>query len=195
MDHRRPGFVRYLLHSFQTNPDGAISVSQVAGAATRAGTDPRLFRVRAPYPRWCAGHGAAPGASWERAIPERDPSAPIPEVYTRQPIYYISNRFSVVGPDAVVQWPGYSSVIDFELEIAIIIGKKARTSRWRTRRPTYSATRSSTTSRHATSKVWKCVAVSARRRARALTAAMRSVRGSSRRTRSPIPARSGRGRR
>lgn len=62
----------------------------------------------------------------KREIPRRDASAPIPEVYARQPIYYISNRFSVVGPDAVVQWPGYSSVIDFELEIAVIIGKRGK---------------------------------------------------------------------
>ncbi|MCC6949145.1 MAG: fumarylacetoacetate hydrolase family protein [Bradyrhizobiaceae bacterium] len=50
-------------------------------------------------------------------------SREIPEIYHKQPIYYISNRFSVVGPDAVVRWPRYSNVMDFELEIAIVIGK------------------------------------------------------------------------
>jgi len=50
----------------------------------------------------------------------------IPDIYRKQPIYYISNRFSVVGPDAVVTWPRYSSVMDFELEIAIVIGKSGK---------------------------------------------------------------------
>jgi 2-keto-4-pentenoate hydratase/2-oxohepta-3-ene-1,7-dioic acid hydratase in catechol pathway len=51
------------------------------------------------------------------------PEASVPEVYRAQPIWYISNRFSVVGHDAVVRWPAYSRVMDFELEVAIVIGK------------------------------------------------------------------------
>ena len=55
------------------------------------------------------------------SAPCRTPS--VPEVYRAQPIWYISNRFSVVGHDAVVRWPAYSRVMDFELEVAIVIGK------------------------------------------------------------------------
>lgn len=51
------------------------------------------------------------------------PAASVPEVYRAQPIWYISNRFSVAGHDAVVRWPAYSRVMDFELEVAIVIGK------------------------------------------------------------------------
>ena len=51
------------------------------------------------------------------------PEAAVPEVYRAQPVWYISNRFSVVGHDAVVRWPAYSRVMDFELEVAIVIGK------------------------------------------------------------------------
>ena len=51
------------------------------------------------------------------------PAATVPDVYREQPIWYISNRFSVVGNDAVVRWPAYSRVMDFELEVAIVIGK------------------------------------------------------------------------
>ncbi|HEY1932390.1 MAG TPA: fumarylacetoacetate hydrolase family protein [Acetobacteraceae bacterium] len=51
-------------------------------------------------------------------------SAPaVPDVYREQPVWYISNRFSVVGHDAIVRWPAYSRVMDFELEVAIVIGK------------------------------------------------------------------------
>ncbi len=48
----------------------------------------------------------------------------VPQTYKDRPIYYISNRFSVVGPDATVTWPRYSQVMDFELEFAAIIGAR-----------------------------------------------------------------------
>ncbi|WP_244564165.1 fumarylacetoacetate hydrolase family protein [Rhizobium sp. RU36D] len=54
------------------------------------------------------------------------PLADIPPVYLQQPIYYITNRFSVVGPDADVVWPAYSRIMDFELEFAAVIGRKGR---------------------------------------------------------------------
>jgi 2-keto-4-pentenoate hydratase/2-oxohepta-3-ene-1,7-dioic acid hydratase in catechol pathway len=47
----------------------------------------------------------------------------IPEVWYQQPIYYKANRFSVVGPDAEVRWPAYSQLLDYELELACVIGK------------------------------------------------------------------------
>lgn len=47
----------------------------------------------------------------------------VPDVWYRQPIYYKSNRFSVVGPDAEIRWPSYSNLMDFELELACVIGR------------------------------------------------------------------------
>ena len=50
-------------------------------------------------------------------------AAPLGElapVYSQIPIYYITNRMIVVGPDATVAWPRYSDVMDYELEIGII---------------------------------------------------------------------------
>lgn len=47
----------------------------------------------------------------------------IPEVWYDQPIYYKANRMNVVGPGATVQWPAYADILDYELEIACIIGK------------------------------------------------------------------------
>ena len=46
----------------------------------------------------------------------------IPPVWYEQPIYYKANRFSVVGPDADVRWPAYAELLDYELELACIIG-------------------------------------------------------------------------
>lgn len=48
------------------------------------------------------------------------------ETFRRQPIYYKANRMSVVGIDDVVEWPAYSRAMDFELEWACYIGRKAR---------------------------------------------------------------------
>jgi 2-keto-4-pentenoate hydratase/2-oxohepta-3-ene-1,7-dioic acid hydratase in catechol pathway len=50
----------------------------------------------------------------------------VPPVYRQIPIYYISNRFSVVGPDTTVEWPRYSELMDFELEFGVFIGKRGK---------------------------------------------------------------------
>lgn len=47
----------------------------------------------------------------------------IPPVWYEQPIYYKANRFSVVGPDTDVAWPRYAELLDYELELACVIGK------------------------------------------------------------------------
>ncbi len=50
----------------------------------------------------------------------------IPAVWYQQPIYYKANRFSVNGPDSDVVWPSYSQVMDYELELACVIGSGGR---------------------------------------------------------------------
>jgi 2-keto-4-pentenoate hydratase/2-oxohepta-3-ene-1,7-dioic acid hydratase in catechol pathway len=47
----------------------------------------------------------------------------VPAVWYEQPIYYKANRFSVVGPDAEVRWPAYAQLLDYELELACVIGR------------------------------------------------------------------------
>jgi 2-keto-4-pentenoate hydratase/2-oxohepta-3-ene-1,7-dioic acid hydratase in catechol pathway len=60
------------------------------------------------------------------AILPAAPDAPIDPVYRARPIYYLTNRMSVRGPDSVVAWPSYSRVADFELELAVVIGRTGR---------------------------------------------------------------------
>lgn len=50
----------------------------------------------------------------------------VPPVYRQLPVYYITNRFSVVGPETTVIWPRYSELMDFELEFGIYIGKRGK---------------------------------------------------------------------
>jgi 2-keto-4-pentenoate hydratase/2-oxohepta-3-ene-1,7-dioic acid hydratase in catechol pathway len=48
------------------------------------------------------------------------------ETFRRRPIWYKANRFAVVGPDTTVHWPKYSSVMDYECEMAAVIGTRGR---------------------------------------------------------------------
>jgi len=44
--------------------------------------------------------------------------------FYEQPIYYKSNRFSVVGPDHDVRMPSYTDRFDYELEWGVFIGRQ-----------------------------------------------------------------------
>ena len=60
---------------------------------------------------------------------EPDPAslrAPIADVNLAQPIFYISNRFNVVGHDADIEWPAYSQWLDYEGEFGVFIGRKGK---------------------------------------------------------------------
>lgn len=44
-----------------------------------------------------------------------------PEWY-EQPVYYKGNPRSIIGPDAVIPWPAFTRKLDFEFEIAAVVG-------------------------------------------------------------------------
>ncbi|WP_417678501.1 fumarylacetoacetate hydrolase family protein [Pseudodonghicola sp.] len=50
----------------------------------------------------------------------------VPDIYKAQPIFYITNRFSVAGHEDRIVWPAYSDYMDYELEVAVVIGKRGR---------------------------------------------------------------------
>ncbi len=45
------------------------------------------------------------------------------EIFLRRPSWYKSNRFSVIGTDQEVNWPQYSSYVDYEHELACVLWK------------------------------------------------------------------------
>jgi 2-keto-4-pentenoate hydratase/2-oxohepta-3-ene-1,7-dioic acid hydratase in catechol pathway len=49
-----------------------------------------------------------------------------PPVWYRQPIYYKSNRFSVIGHGTDIEWPDYSEWMDYELEFGIVLGRSGK---------------------------------------------------------------------
>jgi len=42
------------------------------------------------------------------------------------PIFYYSNTSSIFGPDETIPYPAYSSALDYELEVACVIGQRGR---------------------------------------------------------------------
>ena len=64
------------------------------------------------------------GNAAELARLEAEPLPELPEIYRKQPIYYITNRFSVQGTNTTVKWPRYSKVMEYELEFGVITKNK-----------------------------------------------------------------------
>jgi len=47
----------------------------------------------------------------------------LPESYYAVPFYWKGNPNSTIGPEAEIPWPSYASELDYELEIAAVIGR------------------------------------------------------------------------
>ena len=48
----------------------------------------------------------------------------VPEEWYKFPIFYFSNPNSIFGPDDIIPYPSYTQAMDYELEIAVVIGKE-----------------------------------------------------------------------
>jgi 2-keto-4-pentenoate hydratase/2-oxohepta-3-ene-1,7-dioic acid hydratase in catechol pathway len=51
---------------------------------------------------------------------------PMPEAWYKIPVYYKGNHRALLGPKDYVIWPRYTQKLDYELELACIIGKQGR---------------------------------------------------------------------
>jgi 2-keto-4-pentenoate hydratase/2-oxohepta-3-ene-1,7-dioic acid hydratase in catechol pathway len=61
-------------------------------------------------------------AQWEKMTGK--PAAGVPDVWYQRPTWYKCNRFSFVGHEAEVVWPPYAELMDFECELACVIGRR-----------------------------------------------------------------------
>jgi 2-keto-4-pentenoate hydratase/2-oxohepta-3-ene-1,7-dioic acid hydratase in catechol pathway len=52
--------------------------------------------------------------------------ADIPDAWYHVPAYYKGDPDTVAGPDADVLWPDYCDKFDFELELAIVVGRRGK---------------------------------------------------------------------
>ncbi|MBK9293499.1 MAG: fumarylacetoacetate hydrolase family protein [Oligoflexia bacterium] len=53
-------------------------------------------------------------------------NAPVPQEWYEMPVYYKGSCDSIIGPDDEVLWPSYTQKLDYELELAAVIGKKGK---------------------------------------------------------------------
>jgi 2-keto-4-pentenoate hydratase/2-oxohepta-3-ene-1,7-dioic acid hydratase in catechol pathway len=60
--------------------------------------------------------------TWEKRTGK--PSAPVSPVWYQRPTWYKCNRMSVVGHETDVRWPPFSELMDYELELACVIGRR-----------------------------------------------------------------------
>jgi 2-keto-4-pentenoate hydratase/2-oxohepta-3-ene-1,7-dioic acid hydratase in catechol pathway len=51
---------------------------------------------------------------------------PVPEAWNRIPVYFKGNRRTVVGPGDVVVWPSSTEQLDYECEVAAVVGPGGR---------------------------------------------------------------------
>lgn len=52
--------------------------------------------------------------------------SPVPPYWYEAPVYYKGNHRSIIGPDSECRWPSFTQRLDFELEMAMIVGRKGR---------------------------------------------------------------------
>ena len=50
----------------------------------------------------------------------------VPSYWYEAPIYYKGNHRALLGPDEECAWPSYTERLDFELELAMVIGRRGR---------------------------------------------------------------------
>lgn len=50
----------------------------------------------------------------------------IPKEWYEFPVYYKGNPNSFIGTNQVIPWPSYSALLDYELELAVVIGREGK---------------------------------------------------------------------
>lgn len=50
----------------------------------------------------------------------------VPDYWYEAPVYYKGNHRAVIGPGDVCPWPAYTQRVDFELELAMVVGRRGR---------------------------------------------------------------------
>jgi 2-keto-4-pentenoate hydratase/2-oxohepta-3-ene-1,7-dioic acid hydratase in catechol pathway len=100
----------------ETVPD---TDAETGPGGARLRYDPEEVDIMAPLPR---PNSLRDYMAFEEHV--RNSMGEVPDVWYEIPVCYKGNADAVVGPGAVVEWPAYSSLMDIELEIGAVIGKR-----------------------------------------------------------------------
>ena len=104
--------------------EGALTKDEAFGARTRYATSEVHLLAPVPRPRVIRdfltfeGHMLTAGKALGR--PQ------IPPVWYEVPAYYKGDPDTVSGPEAVIEWPAYCEKFDFELELAMVVGRRGK---------------------------------------------------------------------
>lgn len=136
---RRNGSASPALASMQALIDAqALPVAQALAADVQADEGVPLRtsgHLLAPLPRPLQlrdtlsfiGHLQGAMAAAEKLGAPRSPMLEhLVSIFHTRPFWYNANHLCVSGPDTIVYWPAYSKIIDYELEMAVVIGRGGR---------------------------------------------------------------------
>jgi 2-keto-4-pentenoate hydratase/2-oxohepta-3-ene-1,7-dioic acid hydratase in catechol pathway len=109
----------------ERGPAPAAAGSTASGSTATGGRlrfERSSVRLLAPVPRPPSFRDCMAFEEHVRQATGEEP----PEVWYEQPIYYKGNPETIVGPGATVEWPDYSDLRDYELELAAVVGKRGQ---------------------------------------------------------------------
>lgn len=120
-----------LLALIDAGADGLAAAGKEAGAPAKT-VALNSVRLLAPLPeprqlRDCMvyeKHLKQASVQGQKLMGVADPQPNIAPIWYQQPIYYKGNRFSVIGTDTDIRWPAYANLLDFELELSLVIGTR-----------------------------------------------------------------------
>jgi 2-keto-4-pentenoate hydratase/2-oxohepta-3-ene-1,7-dioic acid hydratase in catechol pathway len=105
-------------------PDAWAIAGEVASAGAVAAVDQEAagFRWTSPLDRLASLRDFLAFEDHVRRAAERRGGA-IPAYWYEAPVYYKGNHRQVIGPEDPCPWPAYTRHLDFELEMAMIVGR------------------------------------------------------------------------
>jgi 2-keto-4-pentenoate hydratase/2-oxohepta-3-ene-1,7-dioic acid hydratase in catechol pathway len=87
--------------------------------------EPGNVRLRAPLPQPASVRDFyAFEAHVKKGFEKR--GEPMPPEWYEIPVYYTSGDQNIIGPEEDVLWPSFTEKFDYELEIALVIGRRGR---------------------------------------------------------------------
>lgn len=125
-----PQWLRSTLAMIEAGPD---AWAEVAVLAREAATNPALIvDDGAPGFRWLCPMDRLSSLrdflAFESHVLEgaKRRGSPVPPYWYEAPVYYKGNHRSILGPGDECPWPSYTDKMDFELELAMIVGRGGR---------------------------------------------------------------------
>ena len=114
----------------EQGPEVWREVAEVAQVAARrrsadVGLDEPGLKILCPLDQVASLRDFLAFESHVKAGAERRGSK-VPEYWYEAPVYYKGNHRELIGPDETCPWPQYTKRLDFELEVAMIVGVKGR---------------------------------------------------------------------